>query len=142
MTKIYCSDLTRARQTAEVIAKELFPVGELHLEALPSFREMKLGAWDGRIIEEIREKFPEDYAQRGRNLLSYKIDLDSENYYDLRYRAMKQLNRILEQEKDQDIILVAHAGVNAVIRGSLEGLDLGEAIYMKQDHGGIHIIEF
>lgn len=54
----YCSDLLRARQTAEVIAEAvgLRPVPE------PGLREIMLGAWEGRSREELLREYPEEWA--------------------------------------------------------------------------------
>jgi broad specificity phosphatase PhoE len=58
-------------------------------------REMHLGDWEGRFIREIKEDFPEEYAQRGANLLNWKRGHAGENYYDLRYRVLKGLRAAL-----------------------------------------------
>jgi len=141
VTKIYCSDLKRAIQTAEIVALKLFCGRRQIIRTVPDFREMSLGAWDGMYISEVMERFPEDYRKRGENPLIFKIENDSENYYDLRYRVMKKLNRLIAEESDQDIVIVAHAGVNAVIRNTLESIPLEKAIQLKQEYGGIHIID-
>ncbi len=141
VSKVYCSDLKRAMQTAEIISKKIFTNQEQKLEALPDFREISLGSWDGKFISKIKEKFPSEYENRGQNLLSFKIDQNAENYFDLRYRVMKKLNQLLEQDKDKDIILITHNGVVAVIRSSMENIPLEEAVLIKHEYCGIHIIE-
>ncbi|MGV8905693.1 MAG: DVU_1551 family NTP transferase [Acetobacterium sp.] len=141
-TKIYASDLKRARQTAEFIIKELVnDHNGKEIMLVPEFREMNLGSWDGLFISDVKKRFPKEYEERGENLLAFKIDQDAENYYDLRYRVMKKLNKILEEDEEDDIIIVAHAGVIAVIRSSLEGLDLEKTVMMKQEYGEICRIE-
>lgn len=141
-TKIYSSDLKRARQTAEIIKEELDPVAkEKNIILTPEFREMNLGSWDGLFINDVKTQFSKEYEERGKNLLSFKIDQNSENYYDLRYRVLKKLNKILEEDDQGDIVIVAHAGVIAVIRNSLEGLDLEKAVLTKQKYGEICSID-
>ena len=49
--RIYTSDLSRAAETAEIIAAA-FP--ETCVIPVPRLREMSLGEWDGRYISEIR----------------------------------------------------------------------------------------
>ncbi|KNZ43426.1 DVU_1551 family NTP transferase [Acetobacterium bakii] len=141
-TIIYASDLKRARQTAEIIVKELNPdIKAINVVLIPEFREMNLGSWDGLFISEVKKRFPKAYEQRGEDLLAYKIDQDSENYYDLRYRVMKKLNRILDENEEEDIIIVAHAGVIAVIRNSLEGLDFEKSVLTKLNQAEIYVID-
>ena len=47
------SDLRRARRTAELLGVDAEPV--------PAWREIDVGAWSGREIEELREQTPEAY---------------------------------------------------------------------------------
>lgn len=57
---IYSSDLTRARQTAEPIAKRLgMPV---RLE--PRLREINQGEWEGVLVDEIKARYAEIWSQR------------------------------------------------------------------------------
>ena len=53
--RIYSSDLKRARETAQLICDEVTEV--------KGFREMNLGSWDGRDIEDIKREFPELYKK-------------------------------------------------------------------------------
>jgi probable phosphoglycerate mutase len=104
---------------------------------------MHLGEWDGRFIREIQESFPEEYERRGRDILRYKRGTEAENHYDLQYRVMKALRRILESERKreaQDIVIVAHAGVIRVIIANLRGIPLEEAIKTDIPRGSIHVL--
>lgn len=109
---IYTSDLSRARETAEVIAKKLSGLaasaaapasapptsGLLEVIDEPAFRELSLGDWDGALIKDIKAQYPEEYERRGREILTYKRPEPGENFYDLQYRVMKRFNQILETE--------------------------------------------
>ena len=112
---IYSSDLARAKETADIIALRLcVPVVPDML-----FREMAMGSWDGELIEDIKAKFPEEYARRGEDLRNYRIP-GGENFYDLKGRVTREFHRILTGTKErtkgdgslsEDIIIVAHLGV-------------------------------
>ena len=116
--KIYSSDLCRASETAAIIAEALrIPA----VETLPAFREIALGAWDGRLVDEIKREHPAAYEQRGRALLAYKIDAKSENFYDLRYRVQKGLTKLLKQDAGEDVIIAAHAGAIRAALACLRG---------------------
>src|SRR5215472_5380989 len=58
----YCSDLVRARQTAEVIA------GAVGVEPLPEpgLREIALGEWEGKTRDELMDEYPDLWAQWAR----------------------------------------------------------------------------
>ncbi len=55
---IYCSDLGRAVETAEIIANEL----KLQLHPTESLREMGFGIWEGMPLKEIEKTYPESFA--------------------------------------------------------------------------------
>lgn len=133
---IYASDLTRTVQTAEIIADIL----DSRIIKVPSLREMSLGEWDGCYISEIKEKYPEEFRKRGENLLTYKYGNNSENFYDLQYRVLKGFQTILESDEQEDIIIVAHAGVIKVIVSNLYHTELEKEIREKIPNGGITMV--
>ncbi|MEA4923072.1 MAG: histidine phosphatase family protein [Eubacteriaceae bacterium] len=112
--RVYSSSLRRAMETAELLkAGRAIPEDGL--------AEMSLGSWDGRFISEIKEKYPEQYEMRGRNIFSFKTGNGSENFYDVQYRAVKAMKRILEADGRKEIIIVAHKGVLRAIENNLYG---------------------
>lgn len=131
---LYASDLSRARETAAIIGSHL----DLPVTVDAALREMALGAWDGLPIVEIKHSYPDEFRQRGEQLLRYKFDHGSENFYDLQYRVMKGLRKILRQET-KDLIVVAHTGVIKVILAYLYKRDLGEEIKKKIPNGEVII---
>lgn len=143
---LYTSDLSRARETAECIQEVYQHKNNLLKEGKPlvvieknCLREMHLGDWDGRLIEEIKQAYPEEFEKRGKQLLTYKRGLESENFYDLQYRVLKGFGKIIKSHKGKDLALVAHGGVIQVILAELDGIPLEEAIKMKCKTGEILI---
>jgi broad specificity phosphatase PhoE/CTP:molybdopterin cytidylyltransferase MocA len=118
--KIYCGSLSRAKATAMKLSESL----HLPLCIKPEFNEMSLGGWDGRLIEEIKNKYPNEYEQRGKELLAYKSDSQAENFYDLQYRTVECLKTILIDDDSRDIIIVSHSGVIKCLYGALMGHDI------------------
>ena len=112
---IYTSDLLRAKETADIISKIN---NNVSVKEDKLFREMDLGLWDGELIEEIKEKFPEAYEKRGADILNYRIP-GGENFFDLKTRVTKEFWRLFTGEfadscsrgKSKDFVLVAHLGV-------------------------------
>jgi len=92
--RIYSSDLARAKETADIIAERL---GGLPVIPDKLFREMAMGAWDGELIEDIKAKFPEEYARRGDDLRNYRV-AGGENFYDLRGRVLREFHRIFRED--------------------------------------------
>src|SRR5512133_3224959 len=62
---VYSSDLLRAQQTAELIAK---PLG-LSIMLETRLREMNLGEWEGMLASAVAEHYPREWEERERNAL-------------------------------------------------------------------------
>jgi probable phosphoglycerate mutase len=142
--RIVSSDLSRASETARIIAAKLNSVADAAngtkepspcvnpcvKEPSPcvALREIDLGAWDGRLIDEIKAEFPREYARRGENILTWK-EVGGENYYDMRYRVLRALRRLLIG--NGDIIIVAHAGPIRAVVSVYTGTPLAETLRKK-----------
>ena len=135
---IYTSTLSRAVESAQIIADAMG--GGLSVVREPEFSEMKLGHWDGLFIDDIKERFPEEYEARGRDLVNYRIDDEAENFVDLQKRAMKKLDEIIASSEG-DIMLVSHSGVLRVIKCALQNRPLEDIKRMKFDRGTYDIME-
>jgi len=135
--RIYTSDLLRASQTAKIIQLGA-DIPELVTDE--NFREMNLGPWDGKFISEIKETMPEEYEKRGKNLMIYKMGHGSENFYDLQYRVINALKKILKNDDNKDIIITAHSGVLRVIENNLQGGDVADE-WEKMKNGEVRVIE-
>ena len=68
LAAILCSDLTRARQTAQTIATR----HALTPRLCPELREIALGSWENRARAEVAASEPERYAARGQDLLGFR----------------------------------------------------------------------
>ncbi|MCL1895858.1 MAG: histidine phosphatase family protein [Clostridiales bacterium] len=92
--RIYTSDLSRAMETADIIAEKLGGV-----PVIPDilFREMAMGTWDGELVEDIRKKFPEEFEKRGDDLRNYRTP-GGENFYDLSSRVTREFHRIFAED--------------------------------------------
>jgi len=134
---VYSSDLKRAAETAEIIC------GMTAISAViyeKDFREMSLGEWDGKFISSIKERYPKEYEKRGKDIFRYKFDHTAENFFDLQYRVIKRLKKILEQDHRKDIVITAHSGVIRVIENNLKGLDVSDE-WEALENGGVRVIE-
>ncbi|MEG2322983.1 MAG: histidine phosphatase family protein [Anaerovoracaceae bacterium] len=130
--KIYSSDLKRAKETAQVICDNVI--------LKDSLREMNLGIWDGKYINEIKEAYPKEYEIRGKNLMTYKLGHGSENFYDLQYRVVKGLIDILKNDSSRDVIILSHSGVLRVILNNIKGKDVSDP-WDKMANGEVRVVE-
>ena len=127
--RIYSSDLTRAKETADSIAAEInkaYPHlaeilgGAVQVRCVTGLREISLGDWDGHPIREIADRYPEEYERRGRDIFSFKMR-GAESFYDMQYRALAAFRDILRNDDAKDIIIVAHSGVIRALENNILG---------------------
>ena len=102
---IYSSDLVRAVQTAEPLAKLL----DLPIHQSPSFRERHVGVLQGLTFDESKQQFPNDYyALINRNV--NHIITGGESYRHLLRRITGELRSILRNHNHQKIAIFSHTG--------------------------------
>jgi broad specificity phosphatase PhoE len=133
--QIYCSDLVRSMETAQIISQ-----GEIELKVIPGLREINLGTWEGLSREEIDSRYPGAWANRGKDFAGYKPD-GGESFEELSSRVIPAFERINGESVEQAII-VGHAGVNRVILHYILGLSLSNIFNFRQDFGSINILGF
>ncbi len=78
VTAIYSSDLHRAVQTAEPLARLL----DLKINAADTFRERHVGVLEGLTFDEAKKEFPEDYHALVNRELAHVITR-GESYHQL-----------------------------------------------------------
>lgn len=66
---IFSSDLTRCKDTINIA----FPGRKVTV--LEQLREINMGAWDGLTFEEVKQRYAEDYKNRGENIGEFIIKM-------------------------------------------------------------------
>lgn len=105
LAAIYASDLSRAWETAAILADRL----DLEVFADPALRELDHGRWDGLLKSEIVERFPEEYAAYEADPLNVRRG-GGDSYADLGERLWPVLERLAERHLGERIVAVAHGG--------------------------------
>lgn len=105
ISAIYSSDLYRAVQTAEPLAKLL----NLPIAATPAFRERNVGVLEGLTFDESKQEFPKDYyALVNRNM--HHVITDGESYRHLLKRSTGLLWDILRDHQGGKVAIFSHTG--------------------------------
>jgi broad specificity phosphatase PhoE len=133
---IYCSDLTRTRQSAEILAAphRLVPIRE------PALREFAMGAWDGLTAEEIR-------ALDARAFDAWMADVGrfqfpgGESLPDLVARAVPAFEALAARHAGGTVAVVAHGGSNRAILCHALGLGLERLLALGQDYAALSVLE-
>ena len=124
---LYCSDLGRALQTAEIVGSVvgLAPVLEADL------RERHMGVFQGLLLSEIPNRFPEIYSQYRANGYYMTIP-DGESAEGRTARSVRRLTAIAEAHADQTVVVVTHAGFLTGFLEHVLGLSPGSGSRFKK----------
>jgi len=134
---VYCSDLGRTVESARLLSSAY----GLEPTACSEFREIDLGHWEGLTLDEIMERFPDEFKQRAGDLASFRIE-GGESFSDVRARALPRLGQILGEHSGTTVLLVAHGGLNRVILCEALGLDFNSIVRLEQSYACLNIIDY
>ncbi|MCK4910801.1 MAG: histidine phosphatase family protein [Thermodesulfovibrionales bacterium] len=135
---VYCSSLSRARVSAELICDAFDGLAPIeHAE----FKERHFGRWEDMSFNEIAKEFPEDFSAWAKDPLNFS-PIDGESTLEVRDRVMPKLDEVLNGHDGGAVALVAHGGVNRVILCELMGLSLEHIFRIEQDNACLNIVRF
>lgn len=131
---IFSSDLTRSAHTAAIIAagRGVTPVSRADL------REIAMGQWEGKTLADIARQCPADYAERGRNIVNYRIP-GGESFADCQNRINAALAEILASTAG-NVLIVGHAGINRLLLCQALGMPVAGLFRIGQDYGCLNIL--
>jgi broad specificity phosphatase PhoE len=133
----YVSPLRRARETAEIA---LDGAG-VPLVAVDELRELSLGEWEGRTIEEIRGRAGDPYHAWVRAPLDCGPP-GAEPLTEVCDRVLGVIERIAAAHPDgDDVLVVAHGGVISVYACHLLGCSLNTLWRLRVDNGSLTVVE-
>ena len=119
--KIYSSDLARAVRTILPLAQRLGL--EIHKEK--DIRELDVGIWQGRAVEDVKKEFPE-------LLELYRTDPANhgcpggENFSQMCKRVLPVFENIAKENDNKTVVVATHGGVIRVITCIFKGLPIDE----------------
>jgi len=117
---VYTSDLARANETAEIIARRL----SVPIVVDAELREIDVGEWQGLTWPEIEERFPDgvrNWHERGHGWER------GETYDALGERVVRALRRIGAKHPAGRILIVGHGGTVRSVRALLEGRSVAQS---------------
>ncbi|AGK96924.1 histidine phosphatase family protein [Clostridium pasteurianum] len=112
---IYCSPLKRALKTAEIISEgtDLNPI------IYPELREIDFGEWEGLTVKDIRNNYPEPFKKWIMDDTTGPLCGGDHSLKEASIRATNALLKIVTENKDKNIAVVAHGGI---IKAALIGI--------------------
>ena len=136
VSRIYCSGLQRARETASILAASLRPGDEPTV--ITELREVELfrGLPKGRPLLEILGRARLEQAT-GEFLRTRSFDAfpETEPSADLRVRALRELTSLVRAHEGERLVVVSHGGfINSFLA---EVLGIGEDMFFFPAHASV-----
>lgn len=129
---IWSSDLRRARETAEPIAKHF----GLEYMTSPGFREINFGSWEGLSWTEVELQYPDD-ATAWAKLFPHHRPPGGESFLELQARAIGQLEQLAKESEPGCTLAVTHAGFIRAAVAWVLGVPDERISRIAQDYGAL-----
>jgi probable phosphoglycerate mutase len=114
---VYASDLLRAVETATFVADAL----GVPLREDRTLREVDVGAWSGVSLDDVKRRFPEEYA-------AWHAGIDirrggGETYGELAHRLRRAVVSIAAAHPGQTVVVVSHGAALRALGCSVLGIE-------------------
>ena len=106
LSAIYASDLSRARDTAETIARAT-GVSPVVLDA--ALREARFGVWEGKTVEEVYAAYPREAALWRADSVNYRPE-GGERLEEVYERSLGLFRRLIVACPGGEVAIVTHGG--------------------------------
>jgi broad specificity phosphatase PhoE len=135
ISAIYSSDLLRAVQTAEPLARAT----GLPVEETSAFRERSVGLMEGLTFEEAAAAHPDEYAALLRRDFEHVL-AGGESYRQLLDRASARLDLAVEQNRGGTVAVFSHTGTICILilhlMGALDAPEL-KPVWISSSNCGV-----
>lgn len=102
--QIYSSDSKRAFESAKILNQE----SKIKIKKSSALKEMNAGSWQGKTWDEIKRKHPLAYDNYWFSPDLYEAEKGGEDFYALEKRAIHFIKELLEEKRDENILIVSH----------------------------------
>ncbi len=133
---IWSSDLRRATETAEPIAKHF----GLHYATSPALREMNFGLWEGLTWKEVELQYPED-ARAWAKFFPHHRPPGGESFLELQARVVEQLEQLAKHAEPGCTLVATHAGFIRTAVAWVLGVPDERISRIGQNHGALTTLE-
>lgn len=133
---VWCSDLDRARQTAEILATPW----DIPIRVDARLREIDMGDWEGLDRATLAAADPEAYAARGRDLFGFRPP-GGESFADVLARVLPVWADIADECLSARVAVAGHAGVFRSIICHVLGMPPQNLFRLPKTHGHVDVLE-
>lgn len=135
-TAIYCSDLSRVRQTAEPAARRL----ALPVSYDAALRERHYGMFERLTYVEVREKHPVEYARFRDKDPEFDFN-GGESLRGFHERSLGAIGRVIERHPGEQVLVFTHGGVLEMVYRHAGELGLSSPRDFEIPNAGINWLE-
>jgi len=134
---VYASDLRRARETAEAVARNF----GLEVEVRPELREMHFGQWEGLTWNQIARRYPR-LASLWVKRFPHQVIPGGEPLSQFQRRIAAGVRKVVAANRGQCALVVTHAGVIRFILAKVLGLPARNLFRLAQDSCALNVIDY
>jgi broad specificity phosphatase PhoE len=136
LSTIYASPLSRARETAEAVARR----HELEVHVIPGLAEFNQGDLEGRSIRDLIVEEPELFAAFAKDPTHVRIP-GGETLAEAQTRVWEAFTEILDRHDRGSVLVVGHNMTNLVLLCRFLGIPIAHFRRLAQSPTGVTIIE-
>ncbi|MBO8137466.1 MAG: alpha-ribazole phosphatase [Desulfotomaculum sp.] len=137
ISAVYASDLSRARETAEIITSNL----NIPVICREELREINFGDWEGLTVEEIKHRYEDVVKKWWKDPSNTRIP-GGEILSDLVNRVVDSIIKIINQHPGENVLVVTHGGVVRSIICYVLGISINEYWRLQMKNCSLTIIYF
>jgi broad specificity phosphatase PhoE len=134
---IYTSPLTRARETAGIVAS----YHDCGVRVEEGLKELNQGELEGLTAQDLKDKYRKFFQKWLFQPGTVRLP-QGESLNDLQNRAWDSVQEILRRHSEGNVVIVAHSFVNRVILCKVLEIPLDHFRCLRQDVAARNIIEF
>ena len=116
---VYSSDLSRAVDTVKPIADAL----GLQVHTCKDLREMDVGDWYGKTLEEVAQAFPESYSAYKSTPGLVRFE-GGEDVAEVQQRVVRAMDRIAAENNGKTVVIGTHGGTIQTLQTAWKDLPL------------------
>ena len=134
---VYSSDLKRAYQTAEIIARKV--AAPLHVD--PRLREICQGEWEGLLVSEVRQRYNQDFSGPYHDIAHSRAP-GGESVIEVADRLTQAADDIALAFPGQPVLLVSHGLALSALVCTAKKLPLSEVYSHIPDNAFPLVVEW
>lgn len=135
---VYCSPLTRTRQTAAPICAAL----GIEPNVREELKEIAYGAWEGLPLDRIAGEYHDDYLRWTADP-AWNAPTGGESAVTIAGRAMRVVEEIKGRHGSGNVLVVSHKATIRILLATLLGIDVGRFRYrLGCPVGSVSVVEF